>query len=188
MRDALFMGSTWRALKIPVTFMAGFQSLALGVLKQPLCWAPLLPEAQFLLRISGRVTIIPLSPTCTWHKPPSGLSSVLLIVKPVSLFFAFSPSLFSFSSGYLFCGAQLHQLLMLGKKCHCIGLLEVFQRWEREYPPFTQFPCEMGTAGTSSTGWKVWRAQHSAKSQQGKVILNLDLRAWVQTLHLQISC
>lgn len=87
MRDALFMGSTWRALKIPVTFMAGFQSLALRVLKQPLCWAPVLPEAQFLLRISGRVTIIPLSPTCTRHKPPSGLSSVLLIVKSVSLFF-----------------------------------------------------------------------------------------------------
>lgn len=131
MRDALFLGSTQWALKIPVTFIAGFQSLALGLLRQPLCWAPLLPEAQFLLRISGRVTIIPFSPTCTWHNSPSGLSSVLLIVKPVSLFLL---SLFSFSGGGWVC--IFPQSVVSVVKIACLEknllfwLTRSFQRWE----------------------------------------------------------
>lgn len=94
MRDVLFIGSTWCALRIPVTFISGFQSLALRILKQPLRWAPLLPEARSLLRLGGRVWIIPWSLTCTRHNPCSGLSSLLLIVKLVLLF---PPSFLPFS-------------------------------------------------------------------------------------------
>lgn len=68
--------------------------LALHILEQPLRRPPLLPEAQSLLRISGKVSIIPLSLTCTTQDPRSGLNYVLLIVKLILLFPPSFPWLF----------------------------------------------------------------------------------------------